>query len=324
MFWLYKQVLNEQQDREPLFAQQSTVNWMQALRHEIEAEHGTCAEDQLKACRLVLRGSRKTNPVPSLAGVFEPLYSGITNSMTLDRLSQAQTGLPWVRPSAIVTWYYAVYACTRAMFAAFGQPVGDNHSAAMKAYVSVLSPRMPHPLNMRARHVKDEQYDGRLPTYPHAVSAKLSVNFTPSRDVAQGMLLEYLSGNANWYADRTKQQILQGGKFRDFRSKVAREERNRRLQKEIGFLHCAFRYRGKANYRDAIYLTYGMREPAAMLNFLEDLAATSKFFVVLALTFAEQHYSTTEVATFLSDVRQHLRGIAEASQSELYWENLYP
>jgi hypothetical protein len=63
-------------------------------------------------------------------------------------------------------------------------------------------------LNMRARHVKDEPYAVHLPTYPHAVSAKLSVTFTPSRDVAQGMLLEYLSSNANWYADRTKQQIL--------------------------------------------------------------------------------------------------------------------
>jgi hypothetical protein len=153
MFWLYNHTLNEQQDREPLFAQQSTVNWMWVLRHEIEAEHGVRAEEQLKACRLILRGSRKTNPVPSLASVFEPLYSGITNSMTPDRLSQAQTGLSWVRPSAIVTWYYTVYACTRAMFAAFGQPVRDNHSAAMKAYVAVLSPRMPHPLNMRARHV---------------------------------------------------------------------------------------------------------------------------------------------------------------------------
>lgn len=93
---------------------------------------------------------------------------------------------------------------------------------------------------------------------------------------------------------------------------MAREERNRKLQKEIGFLHCAFRYRGKANYRDAIYLTYGTREPSAMPNFLEDLAATSKFFVVLALSFAEQQYNTAEVVTFLADVRQHLRGISVA------------
>jgi hypothetical protein len=61
MFWLYNHVLNEQQDREPLFAQQNTVNWMRALRHEIEVEHGVRVEDQLKACRLILRGSRKTN-----------------------------------------------------------------------------------------------------------------------------------------------------------------------------------------------------------------------------------------------------------------------
>jgi hypothetical protein len=67
MFGLYHHVLNEQQDREPLFAQQSTVNWIRALRHEIEAEHGVRVEDRLKACRLILRGSRKTNPVPSPA-----------------------------------------------------------------------------------------------------------------------------------------------------------------------------------------------------------------------------------------------------------------
>ena len=70
MFWLYNQVLNEQQDREPLFAQQSTVNWMRALRHEIEAEHGTRAEDQLKA-----HGSLKCGAVPKIVVGSLALYA---------------------------------------------------------------------------------------------------------------------------------------------------------------------------------------------------------------------------------------------------------
>lgn len=67
------------------------------------------------------------------------------------------------------------------------------------------------------------------------------------------MLLQYLLGTAGHYAERTKKQLslqFPGG----FKSAAARAARDGRLEKALGLIHCAFRYRGKANYRDALYL----------------------------------------------------------------------
>lgn len=323
MSWLYQNVIKEDDERQPIFAQQSTVNWMRALRYEIDGEHGESAEDQFAACRVFLRNDPKTRNSLPLADVFEPLFRGVTNTMALIRLCLAEVAVPWIRATAIVTWYYATYACARAMFAAFGQPVHDQHMTAANAYVSVLRNRVPHPLNMVAAHLRNEDYGVQLPTYPNANPASLIENFRESRDVARGMLLQYLSGTATWYVDRTKEQILRENRFQDFRTKAARDERNRRLVKQIGFLHCAFRYRGKANYRDAIYLAYGQREPDSVDRFIEDMATVARFLVVFSLAFVERHVGKAEVEIFVSDLGDQLRRIDYAMDAELFWRRIY-
>jgi hypothetical protein len=44
------------------------------------------------------------------------------------------------------------------------------------------------------------------------------------------------------------------------------------LKRSIAFLHQASRYRGKANYRDAIYLACGKSVPKRLDVFIDDLA----------------------------------------------------
>lgn len=321
--WLYSQLLDEDESRQPAFSLQSTVGWIQALRHEIEAEHGKRASTQFKSCRKLFRQTVKpAGKPPPLAAVFEPLFSSITGSMTLERISTSYEAVPWVRPTAVVTWYYAVYASVRAMLAALGQMVVENHSATMKAYAATLQPKLPHPLNMRAFRTAGETYSIILPSHPRARPYDLIRTFPGTSAAARGMLVQYLSGTSKWYVERTKAQILRENKFNDFRTKLARVERDRRLQNKIAFLHCAFRYRGKANYRDAIYLTYGSGDLATAASLVTDLARCAQFASVVAIAFVERRIGKPDTNAFINDLKKNLRGMSLATPLEVFWDQL--
>ena len=95
-----------------------------------------------------------------------------------------------------------------------------------------------------------------------------------------------------------------------------------RLQNEISFLHCAFRYRGKANYRDAIYLTYGSGDLAAAGEFFGDLARCAQFLSLVALAFIERRIGRPHTKAFVDDLKKNLRGVSLATPFELFWDQL--
>jgi hypothetical protein len=308
VYWLYDQVLQEQSDREPLFSEQSALNWIRALSSEVTREHGETAAGQFLACRRAVRSRPriKENPL-ALATIFEPLVGAIVNVLSLQDI--VLSAKPWQRPPAIVAWYYAIYGAVRAMFAAIGRRVGEQHAAANKAFAADLRCRLPHPFNMLARHRANEEYEVILPTHPDTERFDISSSFPPRGDEARGMLLEYLSGTARWYLDRTKQEIRSSHGISSFRTKSARELRDKRVKKEIAFMHCAYRFRTKANYRDAIYLTYGTRQLHASQFFEADLASVGQFAVLAALAVCEFYLSRELVERFLADLSVNLRGI---------------
>lgn len=317
MFWLYEQVLQEDPSRAPLFAEQSAINWPRALNFEIVRTHGSESRAQLASCRREIRNHQKLSGRPlAQAVIFEALFGAITNAMSLH--SHAQHARAWDRPSMVVTWYYAVYWAVRAIFAAVGQNVGDNHSSALKTFATTLRPRLPHPFNMHARHVKNEKYRCILPVAPEARGVNISGLFAPTAEDAQGMILEYLSGTAQWYVERTKDTLRRKEKTENFRTKKAQDRRNECLAKDIGFLHCAFRYRTKANYRDAVYLSYGNRELTGSRYFAPDLAATAAFFTLIAFAFCEWHIGKTVMTSFIEDLRINLRGVRELTEPPFF------
>jgi hypothetical protein len=131
-----------------------------------------------------------------------------------------------------------------------------------------------------------------------------------------------LAGTCKWYAERTKAQMLSKGEVPNFRTKAARQKRDKRLLREVGFLHCAFRYRVKANYRDAIYLTYGEPPPAFFSQFIGHLAASARFAAIYALAFAERRVGAKPVKLFVRDLTDNLWGMASAQPSELFWQQV--
>lgn len=318
--WLYHEVLKVDPSRQPTFALQSAVNWIAALAAEVTAEHGTESDRQLASCRAWFKQTVKPRQLEVPSGsVFEPLFAAITGAMALKTLSRSSLNQPWCRPPSAVSWYYSVYAASRSMLAALNQPPRPRHAATRKAYAAALQRQLPHPFDMLATRFQGEQYSVSLPNYPAVTKYQLSRNFVPDRAKAQGMLLEYLQGTSEWYAEVVKARLRKELKITNFRTRDAQETRNESLESNIAFLHCAYRYRGKANYRDSIYMCYGLREPSAGLSYTRNLADTAAFLSLAAIAFVERRIGHSVVSKFLEDLRIHLRGYASAHADDAFW-----
>lgn len=320
--WLYQEVLTEDDHRAPKFSQVATTNWMRALSFEIIQEHGEKPVDQYNSCLKHFKSSyQKLSPLENLA-IFEPMFACLTYAQTLTSHSHVYIEEAWIAPSAIVSWYYCWYTAIRAISAVTGQPVADNHTAVYKAYVNSLRAKMPHPLNMQASHQKNEKYSIELPSLPSSSIFDLQAPFPNTREAAQGMLIQYLKGCSQYYADLTKERILKKGTHENFRTTAAKAERNKHLDKCVSFMHCAFRYRGKANYRDAIYLNYGQSNSFDSREFLTDLATSSQFAFLLTLSLVSRSPLHVEAKKFIDDISLNLRGIDKIAPENKFWNVL--
>jgi hypothetical protein len=330
--WLYEQIKQDTQlnskSWNPEFSLPSTLNWMQALAHEIISEHGETSVEQFLQCRSNFAKSvkpleRKT----SLAPIFGSLFHALTFDVTLISMAEAQSCRPWTLPSAIVTWYYAVYNAFRCVVAAsLGDNPPETHAGLQKSlFGSNIRPNLPHPFNMIATYEHNEDYNILLPCYPEIVSSKLEESFTRIRSQSQGMIFSYLKGTAAWEVESRKSQIKQELKIKDFRTKQAQHDRNEKLRKklpEVNFLNCAFRYRGKANYRDSIFLTYGQNDSRIGDSFVEALGTVAQFAFLCGLAYAERRVGKKSTRDFLIDVSHHFRGQANASPNERFCDEL--
>jgi hypothetical protein len=137
------------------------------------------------------------------------------------------------------------------------------------------------------------------------------------------MILGYLSGTRKREVDKVKERLSAKHGFANFRTQVARTARDAAIRsKAYNFMHCAFRYRGKANYRDAIYIAYGSRDFLHRDEFLRSLAESSKFAFVCALAFARVRLGKDAPGEFIADLSANLRGARTARADELFWKDL--
>ena len=72
----------------------------------------------------------------------------------------------------------------------------------------------------------------------------------------------------------------------------------------IAFLHEASRYRGKANYRDSIYLAYGRSVPRTLGSFLDDLAIALGGFAAMAAGYVSRRIGREAWIAFIEDLEQ--------------------
>ncbi len=328
-YWLYNQIVSEESDREPRLALLSTINWAKALAFEIEQEHGATPQEQYQSCLQFHRSTTQGNGTTlGNAAVFEPLFSSLNNTLTLVTLSHESSKLdarPWIIPGLIVCWYYAVYTSIRAILAANNIGAPDTHTGVIKTLNNSFRNRLPHPLNMQAKWLRNEEFSKELPSClnQQLKGRQLISNFDGTRKCAQEMLIGYLSGTIDREAGIIKERLKSKHKLDSFRTKAAKQVRDDAFkQLEANFMSCAFRYRGKANYRDAIYISYGARELVERNELVGSLTNSARFAFLNALAFITYRVGPETTKKFILDVTTNLRGIDSGLNEERFWMNL--
>src|SRR5262249_45491576 len=134
------------------------------------------------------------------------------------------------------------------------------------------------------------------------------VNKPTTVSEAWGCCTEYVSGTAGWEQWNVAEQVRETRAFKDlkvsdFRTKAAQQMRDSAYAKHgIAFLHQASRYRGKATYRDAIFLAYGSSVPPLLANFIDDLLIVLKAFAAIAGAFCSMRVGKVSWLEFVDDL----------------------
>ncbi|HYE09740.1 MAG TPA: hypothetical protein VEF53_06135 [Patescibacteria group bacterium] len=323
-YWIYDQIKVGNPDIEPMFALQSSINWIKALSYEIKVEHGNTISDQMDACRTVFStNSRARQGGIPLGPIFSPLFHSLIFSMSLVSMYEKGASNPWMFSSAVVTWYYAIFNSFKSILASNSDRQTETHGALIKAFhEDGIRTKLPHPFNMVAIHIKGEDYATTLPNFPRATSSNIVSRFDDTRATAQGMLIAYMNGTANREVELIKERLKSEGKVINFRSKEAKAIRDKLLPIKVNIMNCAFRYRGKANYRDSIFVSYGRDNTLLNPSFIENLANVAKFSFVTGLAYAERRVGRTNTRAFINDINAHLRGLNQATTAERFWSGI--
>ena len=123
-----------------------------------------------------------------------------------------------------------------------------------------------------------------------------------------GCHAEYLAGTADWEQWNIRERVKASREFKvlgtdSFRTSAARALRDAAYAKRgIAFLHEAARYRGKANYRDAIYLAYGKGVPKLLEGFIGDLNEVLTAFSAMAAAYVAARMGRDRWAAYLADL----------------------
>lgn len=309
-FSLYTRMLDQGTLLEPegipdaRFALPSTINWMRAsaiLVKGLDLRFATAVDKYANVQRRAL-SDRELN------SVYEQLLFALHQLASLRAITVVENKADVAR-IGIVAWYYGVYGAASAMIAANDGSCPETHAATahqwnrqLAATGSALPPFSDRLSALRADVVEQELADVKA-------RGRHSLTVSPtSLEQAWGCRAAYLAGTAKWEQANISERVRDTKEFKslgvdNFRSTKAQVLRDAAFNRRgIAFLHEASRYRGKANYRDAIYLAYGRSVPRLLDGFIDDLAAVLAGFTSMAAAYVSKRIGRDAWTAFVEDL----------------------
>ena len=294
---------------DPDFARLCTANWMRALSILV------CDQriDIAFAKYFYSSVNSRTIPTKEVNTIFEMLIIALHQSSALHALQNIPCKSDVAR-IAIVGWYYGIYNAASAMIAAQDGSVQQNHAGTARAWDSRILVRnnklITPPFDTRITTLVKNSADIELQNL--LIKPEFRLIHTPTTaSEAKGACKEYLSGSVTWARDETEKMVKNSKEFKDlgvstFHKREAREMRDMHLNKKtVCFLHQAIRYRGKANYRDALFLGYDSRTEGILTDHINDLCVVLDAFVRLAGIFCSRRMGKTIWKVFVDDLQRN-------------------
>jgi len=308
--WLLDRLFDAGDQAEPRFAFQGTVNWMRALAEVVNS--GACDHDELES--LYRRVPRRPVNQEADTLVFENMHMAYHNLASLNAMNDDALDKYDICRSAIVAWYYSVYFASSAMVAASSGSIQETHTATAKVWQADIAERnlIPYPFNLHLSSLVTTTAEDEISAYRGNNIYDLN-HSAQDPEMAHGAIVSYLKGTHKYKKWESEERIKTSREFKalnvdNFRKKVARELRDRTLDKgQVNFLIQAFRYRGKANYRDSIFLSYGDNHEDTIEQFVEDLNDVAFGFLRAASRYCSARVERGTWALFVSDIEDNTR-----------------
>ncbi len=313
--WLTHLVQSTDPDLEPAFAYASAVNWIRAFAMLVEPLIADPVRYVRTQVRPVFRNVGAIWPPQQpavrrrLSLCLTPVYMATNFANTLDHLAQTTTGdrLWSTLSSAMVTWYYSVYYLFQGFLAAMDGTTIDTHAEGQrimndKNRLKLLLP----PFNLQCLWGGKWNTPALAPAWPS--DGQFLRRRPQNQNEAQAAVGAYFTGTWVWFAHRTTERVKKENQLPDFRTKAAQALRDAALQQvAINFLHCVYRYRTKANYRDAIFATYGSQFSGLPTEFLRDLLTLYKAIALGVEAYVCRRVHITRYQHYIDDVARHQR-----------------
>lgn len=308
--WLLDRLYEHKDQPSARFAFQGSINWIRALAKVIEDENDFLQKLD-NAYNNIQR--RKVNEQADTS-VFEFILQSLHHLAALEQMKNIDNAATDLSRVAIVSWYYSLYFASKAMNASASGDVQENHSKTAKVWGDdiVKANLAVYPFDLSLISLVEKNSDSELEKlrdgniYDLNTYAKNSVE-------AHGALISYLKGTRKYKAWEIEEQIKDSKEFKnlgftDFRKKRAREMRDARLAKDgVNFMIQAFRYRGKANYRDSIFLSYGDDNSEKLIKFNQDLHLVAERFLMMSIAFCKRRVEKGTWEKFVDDIRLNSR-----------------
>jgi len=308
--WLLERLFDAKDQAVPRFAFQGTIYWMRALAEIVNT--GSCSDKVLKETYSKVK--RRPSNKDADTFVFENMFMAYHNLASLNSINENVVSLYDTCRSAIVSWYYAVYFSSSAMVAASSGSVQETHAATARVWQDDIVKRklIPYPFDLYLPSLVTQKVDNEIAAYRKSNPYDLS-NYPQDTEQAHGAVVSYLKGTAKYKKWEIEERIKSSSEFKklsvkDFRKKVARELRDKSLDKgQVNFLIQAFRYRGKANYRDSIFLSYGDNNEDKIKQFSKDLQDVTSAFLRAASFYSSKRVEKSAWNEFVTDIENNSR-----------------
>ena len=290
---------------DPAFSLPSTINWMRGLAllvRDKKVDH----EFSKSFYSSVAKRDASNREVNT---TLEQLLFALHQCSALRALKSIPSKADVARVG-IVTLYYGVYAAASAMVAAKDGSFQDNHTCTAGVWDRQISTAnlIACPFDYRVTTLVKNDAKIEVENLRSTERFNLNGQAPQSIDEAYGACHSYFSGSTTWLREKTEKDIMLSKDFKNlnvsnFRTKKAREFRDQRLSKKtLCFLHQASRYRGKANYREALFLGYGKNTDAMLGSYIDDLSSVLDSFVCQAGIFCSRRLGKSIWKEFLGNL----------------------
>ncbi|NOY74129.1 MAG: hypothetical protein GXP14_17475 [Gammaproteobacteria bacterium] len=308
--WLLERLFEAKDQAEPRFAFQGTINWMRALSEVVN--NGSFSDEELS--KFYASTQRRTVNKIADTLVFENMHMAHHNLASLYTMYDDVEDKYDICRSAIVSWYYTTYFSASAMVAAASGSAQETHAATSKVWKVDIADKnlIPYPFNLCLNSLVSKTVEENIKEYRGSNVYDLN-HYAESSEQAHGSIVSYLKGTASYKKWEVEERVKSSREFKElevknFRTKVARELRDKHLSRgQVNYLIQAFRYRGKANYRDTIFLSYGDNNKDIIEKFIKDLLDVSFYFIRSASFFCAKRVEIETWGLFVDDIEENTR-----------------